>query len=240
MARQELGKLPATEPASKHSVNRRQQGRDGRKRGPEVRQRFVIGKQRLRWVRLSLTVVVGFSVGITAGRGIQFPVAHAHTGCPSATIIGTSGNDALHGDGGGSPDHDHDDYIDGKAGNDAIRGYTCGDSLIGGGGPDSIHGAFGADTIQGGDGHDHPNVCGLLICGDLIGGGGSDLIEGNANSDMPDDDYSPDADTLRGGDGDDDVDGEDGDPDDSISGGAGSDDCWKDSGDSTSGCERVF
>jgi Ca2+-binding RTX toxin-like protein len=125
--------------------------------------------------------------------------------------------------------------IDGRGGDDIIRGGDRGDTLLGGAGNDTLNGAFGGDVLSGGDGtdtvtyvtHTAPVVVtmgdgrandGQANEGDdvrpdveiLEGGSGADLITGNAGNN-----------TLLGGAGDDTLIGGAG--DDVLMGQAGSD-----------------
>ena len=65
-----------------------------------------------------------------------------------------------------------DDYIDGGAGNDELRGMYGDDTIYGGTGADDVRGEAGDDTLFGGDGAD-----------DLQGGEGADAIYGGADGD---------------------------------------------------------
>jgi Ca2+-binding RTX toxin-like protein len=104
-----------------------------------------------------------------------------------ATIIGTDGDDVLH----GTPERDviwggrGDDVIHGAGGNDVICGGPGDDVIYGERGNDRIFGGPGEDRLYGGHGDDR-----------ILGGGGGDFIHGGLGIDI-----------LDGGPGDDTVDG---------------------------------
>jgi Ca2+-binding RTX toxin-like protein len=100
-----------------------------------------------------------------------------------ATIVGTEGNDVLH----GTPGRD---VIWGGGGNDQIEGALGNDLICGGPGNDLIHGGRGNDTVDGGPGTDR--VLGDLGDDKLTGGpGNGDEVGGGLGID-----------TLSGGPGD--------------------------------------
>lgn len=187
-----------------------------------------------------LSFVVAF-LGMTA----LMTQADAHLGCPTAaSITGNSNDNTLEGDGGADASHDHQDFIDGQGGRDAIFGYTCADTLQGSGGEDHVHGAFGGDSVQGGFGDDDIDYCSFATgrCGEIFGGAHNDWLNGNEGRDYVDDttDNGSDADDAGGGAGSGDwVNTLDGNDADKISGGDGTNDtCRKDSGDTNQGgCE---
>lgn len=65
----------------------------------------------------------------------------------SATIVGTPGDDNLHGTGGR-------DVVNGLGGDDTINGRRGRDRLCGAGGADNLGGGPGADTLRGAKGND--------------------------------------------------------------------------------------
>lgn len=71
-------------------------------------------------------------------------------GSSAATVVGTSGNDALPGTVGS-------DVIHGLGGNDFIRGGDGNDIICGGNGNDTLVGAGGNDTLRGNNGDDVMN-----------------------------------------------------------------------------------
>jgi Ca2+-binding RTX toxin-like protein len=82
----------------------------------------------------------------------------------AATIVGTAGDDVLH----GTPQAD---VIWGGAGDDKIYGGLGNDRICGGRGADLIHGGRGNDTVDGGAG-DYDRVIGDLGDDKVLGGGG--------------------------------------------------------------------
>lgn len=85
--------------------------------------------------------LTGFSVGDKSGALSS-----------SNLILGTSGNDHLHGS-------QNDDCIVGGAGGDDLNGNTGNDVLLGGPGDDSLNGNGGEDICYGGGGDDHIQKC---------------------------------------------------------------------------------
>lgn len=187
--------------------------------------------------------LISFSVAFIVTSAFVSP-ATGHTGCPTASsITGNSNDNILEGDGGADASHDHQDYIDGLDGADAIFGYTCIDELHGSGGRDHIHGANGADILWGGDGDDYFDYCSMATgyCGEIVAGDGNDYANGNEFTDYVDDQAVSDTDEIRGGAGA----GDwavtlDGDGNDTSAGDDGTDDtCRRDSGDTQgTGCEH--
>jgi uncharacterized repeat protein (TIGR01451 family) len=124
------------------------------------------------------------------------------------TIIGTPGDDLLHGT-------VKADVICGLGGNDTLSGENGDDTLLGGSGNDSLLGANGRDVLNGDAGDDT-----------LRGGNGKDSLTGGLG-----------ADSLRGERGPDLLDGVDGvSGNDSLDGGSGLDSCAADAGDLVAGC----
>jgi Ca2+-binding RTX toxin-like protein len=78
-----------------------------------------------------------------------------------ANIVGSGGNNIINGDDLVA------DVIDGKGGDDTIRGFGGDDIICGGGGDDELHGDSGNDFIRGNDGDD-----------DLFGEAGVDALHG--------------------------------------------------------------
>jgi Ca2+-binding RTX toxin-like protein len=94
-----------------------------------------------------------------------------------ATILGTSGPDAL--DGTSGPD-----VIMGLAGGDTIDGHGGGDLVCAGAGADDVHGGGGKDVLYGEDGGD-------TLSGDgkrdkIHGGPGNDVLFGGKGNDVLD------------------------------------------------------
>jgi Ca2+-binding RTX toxin-like protein len=103
-----------------------------------------------------------------------------------ATIVGTDGNDVIHGT-------DKSDVIWGGPGNDKIYGGLGNDIICGGPGDDLIHGGRGNDWIEGGPGTDR--VFGDLGDDHVSGGPGNrDEVSGGLGID-----------TVNGGPGDEDI-----------------------------------
>lgn len=117
-----------------------------------------------------------------AGETIVAPSCHGR----KATIVGTAGNDVLH----GTPERD---VIWGGRGDDTIYGSLGNDLICGGPGNDVIHGGRGNDTVDGGPGTD-------IVTGDL----GDDKVLGGAG---PRDDVAGDLgiDIVNGGPGNEDL-----------------------------------
>lgn len=72
-----------------------------------------------------------------------------------------------------TPDAPNNDFLEGTAGNDTLKGFNLDDILTGGAGNDSLDGGSGADVAYGGDGWD--TITGAET---VSGGAGSDLISG--------------------------------------------------------------
>ncbi|MEO5340157.1 MAG: hypothetical protein H7837_06525, partial [Magnetococcus sp. MYC-9] len=141
-------------------------------------------------------------------------------------IVGSSGNDRLHGTRGADDIRGHagndqlfgergDDRLDGGTGNDLLRGDRGQDLLLGGDGNDRLHGGRDADTLLGGTGDDR-----------LHGGQGKDRLEGGDGDDLMYGNQGDD--TLTGGAGDDILRGGVG--HDSLQGGQGNDQLYGGSG----------
>ena len=104
----------------------------------------------------------------------------------------------------------HADSIDGKAGNDVLKGFGGQDTLLGGQGDDLIYGGYGGDLLKGNENNDtiyasHGSdyILGNLGNDDIYAGQGADTVIGGAG-----------ADTIRGGGGPNDIDaGDDSDRD---------------------------
>ena len=113
-----------------------------------------------------------------------------------ATIVGTAGDDVIHGTNG-------PDVIVGLGGNDTIYGGNGNDVICGNDGNDTIYGGNGNDTLLGGIGDDilsGENGNDILIGSNgndtLTGGNGDDVLTGGAGND-----------SLTGGNGNDVLDG---------------------------------
>lgn len=139
-----------------------------------------------------------------AAAGLLVPVPAAADTGPTcgwrrATIVGTGGDDRLHGTAGsdvivgfagddrifGRGGHD---FICGNGGEDYVEGGTGHDRIWGGPAGDSLHGGAGNDYIDGGKSHDR-----------LSGGSGADVLHGRTEID--DLDGGTGADRLFGGGG---------------------------------------
>lgn len=203
-----------------------------------------MGKKHFKSGRFAVAIysLVAFSGAFVAASSLVSP-ATAHFGCPTASsITGNSNDNILEGDGGGDASHDHQDYISGLDGADAIFGYTCVDELHGGAGRDHIHGANGGDILWGEDGDDYFDYCSATTgyCGELVGGDGNDYANGGVYTDYVEDTAPTDTDEIRGGAGN----GDwavtlDNDGSDTSAGDDGTDDiCRRDGGDTQgTGCE---
>jgi hypothetical protein len=141
--------------------------------------------------------------------GLGLNVNATCNGLP-ATIVGTTGDDVIHGTNGA-------DVIVGLGGNDTIYGGNGNDVICGGAGNDLLYGANGNDTLQGGFGNDI-----------LEGSNGNDTLDGGAGIDTLKGSNGDDVltggsgnDSLAGGNGADSLDG--GAENDALSGGIGND-----------------
>jgi Ca2+-binding RTX toxin-like protein len=161
-------------------------------------------------------------------------------------ILGTNGNDTLHGNSGDdviSGGQWGDDLLYGEAGNDVIEGGGHGDYIDGGDGVDTARYVksgsavtidLALSTASGGDADGDTlvsieNLVGSIVGNDVLTGNsadnilsgldGNDTLAGNAGNDVLLGDLGND--TLSGGDGDDNIDGGDG--ADTASGGNGND-----------------
>jgi uncharacterized repeat protein (TIGR01451 family) len=135
------------------------------------------------------------------------------------SVLGLGGNDLICGE-------DGDDEIFGGAGRDRLIGDNDDDSLFGGRDRDELDGSNGADELDGGRGDD--TLAGGSGRDELVGGSDDDELSGNSGADdlfaSAGDDMvfgGPGTDDLNGGTGDDQLSGENG--DDDISGNMGDD-----------------
>lgn len=128
----------------------------------------------------------------------------------AAPIMGTAGDDNLHGTNGNDLIFalGGNDRVNASAGDDCIVGGDGNDNLKGGSGNDVILGGAGADDIDGGSGND--KIFGDSGADNIDGGSGDDTIHGGADND-----------TIKGGSGSDQVFGDDG--DDTLLGSSGND-----------------
>jgi Ca2+-binding RTX toxin-like protein len=88
-------------------------------------------------------------------------------------IVGLDGNDTLHGGTGADRlcGNNGDDILHGDGGGDRLIGNAGNDTLDGGGGDDALHGGEGNDTLNGGRGDD-----------ELFGSGGDDTLDGGGHA----------------------------------------------------------
>ncbi len=107
-------------------------------------------------VAIGLIVLAVSLVAQARATGAEAPLCHGK----AATIVGTPGNDVIHGTEGA-------DVIWGGAGDDVIYGELGNDTICGGPGNDLIHGGRGNDLVDGGPGTDR-------VFGDL----GDDKVTG--------------------------------------------------------------
>ena len=143
------------------------------------------------------------ALALSSAVGVASPAAAAVRTCfgERATIVGTGGDDDLH----GTQERDvvvalgGDDEIEGRGGNDLICAGDGRDEVRGNAGRDKIDGGPGHDYLRGGDGRDG-----------VRGAGGDDRVQGDDHDDR-----------VAGGPGDDYVDGQDG--NDVAEGGGGRD-----------------
>ncbi|MGI9606062.1 MAG: CAP domain-containing protein [Acidimicrobiales bacterium] len=150
----------------------------------------------------------------------------------SATIVGTPGDDVLHGT-------DGVDVIVGLAGADVIFGHDGNDVICSGPGPDRIWAGVGNDVVYGNGGNDR--IKGDLGRDHLFAGNGNDVVAGQAGADLLYGGSGRDklaggrgSDMLMGGDGNDRMFGQDG--IDVLHGEANTDFCDS-QGDTLVGCE---
>jgi Ca2+-binding RTX toxin-like protein len=137
-----------------------------------------------------------------------------------ATIVGTTGADAIAGRVEGSS-------ISGGIGNDTLGGLNSNDT---------INGSFGDDLITGGGGND--SLLGSFDDDDIMGDGGDDFIDGGSGSDLLDGGVGNDeihggtgSDLLKGGGGSDTLFG--GDDNDLLNGSTGNDELRGEAGNDT-------
>jgi uncharacterized repeat protein (TIGR01451 family) len=135
------------------------------------------------------------------------------------SVLGLGGNDLICGG-------DGDDEIFGGSGRDRLIGDNDDDALFGGRDRDELDGSNGADELDGGRGDD--TLAGGSGRDELVGGSDDDELSGNSGADDlfagAGDDMvfgGPGTDDLTGGTGDDQLSGENG--DDDISGNMGDD-----------------
>ena len=138
-------------------------------------------KRRIRIAGAALAVAAGLIGAVAATASTQAPTRVAMPGTvyfkgfpeehrKKATIVGTSGDDALHGTPGPYviAGRDGSDRVFGNRGNDVMCGGPGGDKLEGGKGGDDLFGGPGNDTLnggrgtrdfcQGGKGNDSPEI----------------------------------------------------------------------------------
>jgi Ca2+-binding RTX toxin-like protein len=96
-------------------------------------------------------------------------------GYGKTTIVGTDGDDVLHGSAGS-------DVILGLGGDDVIYGKRGADALCGGDGDDVLVGGPGPDLVDGGTGHD--DIRGSKGIDILLGGVGNEVIRGGTGGDV--------------------------------------------------------
>jgi Ca2+-binding RTX toxin-like protein len=125
----------------------------------------------------------GGGLDLAGARGTRFEGGVWTCAGEVATIVGTSGDDAID----GTPNHD---VIVGLDGHDVINGGGGGDLVCGGPGDDTLNGDGGSDRMYGESGNDTLN-----------GEDGNDTIEGDAGDDVMD--GGPGNDRVTGGDGND-------------------------------------
>jgi hypothetical protein len=135
----------------------------------EIGRRFaILMKRRIHVAAASVMVAAGLigAVAAMAGTPIARPGVYCYGVTP--TIVGTSGNDALHGTPG-------PDVIAGRGGSDRVYGNRGNDVLCGGAGKDTLKGGKGNDELDGGAGNDTLNG----------GGGPKDFCIGGRGNDSP-------------------------------------------------------
>ena len=135
----------------------------------EMGKRFaILMKRRIRIAGATLAVAAGLigAVAAMAGTPIARPGVYCYGLTP--TIVGTSGNDALHGTPG-------PDVIAGRGGRDSLKAKRGNDVLCGGAGKDTLKGGKGNDELDGQAGNDTLNG----------GGGPRDFCIGGRGTDSP-------------------------------------------------------
>ena len=120
----------------------------------------ILMKRRIRIAGATVAVAAGLIGAVAATASTQLPPSTrgvapgARCAGVLATIVGTSGNDALHGTPG--PDviagRDGSDRVYGNRGNDVLCGGAGKDTLKAGKGNDELDGQAGNDTLNGGRG----------------------------------------------------------------------------------------
>ena len=144
------------------------------------RRSAILMERRIRIAGAALAVAAGLVGAVAATASTQLPpstrgVAPGATCFAlTATIVGTSGNDALHGTPG-------PDVIAGRGGSDRVFGNRGNDVMCGGPGGDKLEGGKGGDDLFGGPGNDTLNG----------GLGTRDFCQGGKGNDSPEIPVSP-------------------------------------------------
>jgi len=129
---------------------------------------------------MSRKVIISFVVALLAIPAIGSATLAAEGACLGleATIVGTPGNDVIHGTEGRDviTAGEGNDVVFGDSGFDVICGGPGRDRLIGGSGDDRLFGNRGKDILVGGPGFDRLNG-GKSLDGCYAGPGGGDVVE---------------------------------------------------------------
>jgi Ca2+-binding RTX toxin-like protein len=122
---------------------------------------------------VAAAVMASTAVAAEEGATVETPRCHGR----QAKIVGTDGNDVLH----GTPDRD---VIWGGEGDDEIFGSLGNDLLCGGPGADLIHGGRGNDEVDGGAGAGDQAIGDLGDDKVMGGAGGEDEVAGDLGIDI--------------------------------------------------------
>jgi RTX calcium-binding nonapeptide repeat (4 copies) len=141
---------------------------DTKKKHVMGRRFAIVMKRRIHIAGATLAVAAGLIGAVAAMAGT--PIARPGVFCYglTPTIVGTSGNDALHGTPGS-------DVIAGRDGSDRVYGNRGNDVLCGGAGKDTLRGGKGNDELDGQAGNDALNG----------GRGPKDFCVGGRGNDSP-------------------------------------------------------
>ena len=122
-----------------------------------VKRFAILMKRRIPIAGATLVVAAGLIGAAAATAGTPYPPnSRPEFYCygVTPTIVGTSGNDVLHGTPGGDviAGGDGRDFLKANRGNDVLCGGAGNDTLRGGKGNDELDGQSGNDTLSGGRG----------------------------------------------------------------------------------------
>ncbi|MEU8331812.1 hypothetical protein [Micromonospora sp. NPDC048839] len=143
---------------------------------------------RIRAAALAALLVSGALIGVGGGTAYADPDVNPCAATDGDPIMGTAGDDILHGSSG--PDEIYGlggddiiyggggvDTIHGGGGDDVLFGNDCGDFIVGGAGDDVLAGLYGDDHLSGANGADlligvaGVTIWGVVSDGDSFDGG---------------------------------------------------------------------